>query len=335
MNQRNMAARAGRRVLFVLIAAAALAAGLGAGGPSIASDYPTKPVRLVVPFPPGGPVDTLARMVGQKLSERWSHQVVVENIAGANGIIGSEAVAKSAPDGHTLLLVPVGHAMNASVYSRLPFDTLNDFTAVVNVAAAPFVLVMHPSVPIKTIAELVAYAKANPAKLTYASAGVGSANHLAGALFQSLAGVNIVHVPYKGSAPATNDLLGGHVSMIFNNMVNSIPYLERGQLRGVAVTSPRRSPALPDLPTVAESGIAGFEVTGWYGIFGPARMPAEIVRKINAEVNQVINAADVRERMRTQGVDPAGGSAESFGAFVKAEIEKWRAVVKASGARAD
>lgn len=318
-----------RRVLALTVGMCAAAAG------ARAAEYPSRAIKIVVPFPPGGPVDAMARIVGLKLAERWREQVVVENMAGANGIIGTEVVAKAPADGYTLLLVPVGHAMNASVYSKLPYDTIHDFTAIANVASAPFVLVVHPSVPAKSIAELIAYAKANPGKLSYGSAGVGSANHLAGAMFQNLARVDIVHVAYKGSTPATNDLLGGHVSMIFNNMVNSVPFIERGQLRALAVTGTERSPAVPDLPTIAESGLSGFDVTGWYGMFGPAGIPGDIVGKLNLEINRVIALADVRQRLQAQGVAPAGGSADAFAAFVRSEVEKWRAVAKAAGAKAD
>lgn len=304
-------------------------------GGAIASEYPSKPIKIVSPFLAGGPTDTLARIAGQKLSERWGQPVIIENKPGAGGSIGADLVAKSPPDGYTLLLVANSHAINASIYSKLPYNTLADFTPIINVAAGPFVLAVHPSVAANTVQELIALAKANPGKLTYASAGIGTANHLAGELFKTMAGVDIVHVAYKGSPAATNDVLSGSVSMIFNNMISTMPLVTSKRIRALAVTSLERTPAVADLPTVAESGLPGFEVTGWYGILGPSGMPADVVRKLNGELNAIIGMADVQETFRTLGVTSVGGSAESFASFVDVEVRKWAQVVRASGARAD
>ncbi len=300
-----------------------------------ATEFPVKPIRIVSPFSAGGPTDTLARLIGQKLTERWGQPVIVDNKPGAGGNIGAEIVAKSAPDGYTLLIVASSFAVNASVYQKLPFDPVRHFSPIINVASGSFVLMVHPSVPAKSIAELIAFAKASPGKLSYASAGIGTANHLAGELFKTLAGVDILHVPYKGSPAATGDVLSGQVSMIFNNMISSMPYANTGRVRILAVTGPKRAAALPDVPTLAESGLSTFNVTGWYGILGPAGMPNDVVQRLNSEIARAIQLPELQASFRAQGVEQVGGNPESFAAFIRSEIDKWAEVVRAAGIKAE
>lgn len=318
-----------------LVVAGMCLAVVGITNPAAASDFPSRTIKIVSPFSAGGPTDTLARLIGRKLSEKWGQPVIVENRAGAGGSIGADIVAKSPADGYTLLLVANSHAINASIYSKLPYNTLTDFTPIVNVASGPFVLAVHPSVGVSTVQELIEVAKKNPGKLSYASAGVGTANHLAGELFKSMAGINIVHVAYKGSPAATNDVLSGQVSMIFNNMISTMPLISTNRIRALAVTSATRTQAVPDLPTIAESGLPGFEVSGWYGILGPAGIPTDIARKLNEEINTIIQQPDVQNTFRTLGVTSVGGSTDSFSRFVEAEVRKWGKVVTEAGAKAD
>ena len=298
--------------------------------------YPTKPVRLVVPFPPGGTTDILARAVAQKLSETWGQQVIVDNRPGAGGNIGSELVAKSAPDGYTLLMGTVGtHAINPSLYAKMPYDHVKDFTPVILVAGVPNVLVVNPAVPAQTVAELIAYAKANPGKLNFASSGSGTSIHLSGELFKVLTGVQITHVPYKGSSPALTDLVGGQVQMMFDNLPSSLQFIKGNRLRALAVTSTTRAAALPDVPTMVEAGVPGFEASSWFGVLAPAGTPREVVARINAEVAKWLATPDAREKMSAQGAIAAGGTPEDFARHIGAETAKWAKVVKDSGAKVD
>jgi tripartite-type tricarboxylate transporter receptor subunit TctC len=301
-----------------------------------AQTYPTKPIRIVVPFPPGGATDILARDVAQKLSESFGQQVIVDNRPGAGGNIGSELVARSAPDGYTLEMGTVGtHAINASLYSKMPYDHVKDFVPVILVAGVPNVLVVNPAVPANSVAELIAYAKANPGKLNFASSGAGTSIHLSGELFKVMAGVQMTHIPYKGSAPALQDLLGGQVQLMFDNLPPSLPQIKAGKLRALAVTSLTRAPALPDVPTVAEAGLPGFEASSWFGILAPAGTPPAIVAKLNAEIAKWLATPEAKEKLSKQGANAAGGSPEDFARHIAAETTKWAKVVKDSGAKVD
>jgi tripartite-type tricarboxylate transporter receptor subunit TctC len=288
-----------------------------------------------VPFPPGGPADVLGRLFGQKLSEIWGQPVVVENRAGAGGNIGAEAVAKSAPDGYTLLLIANSHAINASLYSSLPYDPVKDFTPISEIASYMLVLVTHPSVPATSVAELVALARSRPGQLKYASAGSGTMTHLAAELFRLATGIDMIHVPYKGAAPATNDLLGGQVNLMFNNPVSSFPHVKAGKLRALAVTGVTRLATAPEVPTIAELGYPGFEASTWYGFLGPAGLPKDIVAKAHGDIVRVLQLRDVQERLAAQGFDSIGTTPEQFGEVLRSDVERWRRVVKAAGLRAD
>ena len=314
--------------LFVAFAALPAAAQGGA--------YPAKPIRLVVPFPAGGTTDILARAVAQKLSETWSQQVIVDNRPGAGGNIGSDLVAKAAPDGYTLLMGTVGtHAINPSLYAKMPYDHVKDFTPVILVAGVPNVLEVNPSLPVHSVQELIAYAKANPGKLNFASSGNGTSIHLSGELFKSMTGVQMVHVPYKGSAPALADLIGGQVQLMFDNLPSSLQFIKAGKLRALAVTSSARSSALPDLPTLAESGLPGFEASSWFGVLAPAHTPPAIVAKLNAAIGAWLATPEAKEKLSAQGAIPAGGPPEAFVKHIADETAKWAKVVKASGAHID
>jgi tripartite-type tricarboxylate transporter receptor subunit TctC len=314
---------------------AAMALGLAADGAQ-AQTYPSKPIRMVVPFTPGGTTDILARTVGQKMGEAWGQLVVVDNRPGAGGNIGSELVAKAPPDGYTLLMGTIStHAINASLYRRLPFDPTRDFAPVSRVGTLPNILIVHPSVPVKSVKELIELARSKPGELNFASSGVGTSLHLSGALFNSMAGVNLVHVPYKGSSPALADLLGGQVKIMFDNLPSALPHVKAGKLKPLAVTGTRRASVLPEVPTVIESGLAGFEVTSWFAVFAPAKTPKDIVTKLNGEIVKILNSADVQEKLTQIGVDAAPTTPEELAAFARAETEKWGKVVKATGASAD
>ncbi len=301
-----------------------------------AQTYPVKPIRIVVPFPPGGATDILARDVAQKLTEAWGQQVIVDNRPGAGGNIGSELVAHSAPDGYTLEMGTVGtHAINASLYAKMPYDHVKDFAPVILVAGVPNVLVVNTAVPANSVAELIAYAKANPGKLNFASSGNGTSIHLSGELFKVMAGVQMTHIPYKGSAPAMQDLLGGQVQLMFDNLPPSLPQIKAGKVRALAVTSLTRAPALPDVPTVAESGLPGFEASSWFGILAPAGTPPAIVAKLNAEIAKWLATPEAKEKLAKQGANAAGGTPEDFAKHIAAETAKWAKVVKDSGAKID
>lgn len=301
-----------------------------------AQSYPNKPVRMVVPFPPGGTTDILARAVGQKLSESWGQLVVIDNRPGAGGNIGTDIVAKSAPDGYTLLMGTVGtHSINASLYGKLPFDPIKDFAPVTLVASVPNVLVVNTTVDAKSVKELIALAKSKPGQLTFASSGNGTSIHLAGELFKTMTGTSMLHIPYKGSAPAITDLLGGQTNMMFDNLPSAMPHVKSGKLRALAVTSVSRSPALPDTPTIAESGIPGYEASSWFGVLAPAGTPKDVIAKIHADIVKALNTPEIKERLSGQGAEPVGNTPEQFAQHIKTETIKWAKVVKDSGAKVD
>ena len=317
-------------VLALLAAAWALAA-----MPALAQRFPDKPLRIVVPFPPGGFNDTLGRIVGQKLSEAWGQPAVVDNRAGGGSTIGTDVVAKAAPDGHTLLVVAFPFAVNASLYPKLPYDTVRDFAPIMLAGETPNLLVVNANAPWRSVADLVAAARANPGKLSYGSAGSGSSNHLSMELFKMMAAVTLVHIPYKGSAPMLTDLLGGQLDGLFDNTPNALPHVRAGKLRALAVTSARRSSLTPEVPTVAEAGLPGYEVGVWFGLVAPGTTPPDIVAKLNAELNRMLTLADVRQRFAAAGVEPVGGTSQQFAEHIGSEMAKWAKVVKASGAKAD
>ena len=304
--------------------------------PAIAqSTYPAKPIRIISIFAPGGGNDVICRLVAQKLSERLKQQVYVENRVGANGIIGTEAAARSAPDGYTITLIPSGHTVNASMYRKLPFDSVRDFTAITLVGTSPLVLAAHPSLPARNVKELIALAKARPGQLTYVSSGIGASGHLAGALFETMTGTSMSHVPYKGMSLAVSDLMGGQVSMTFGTSLSVIPQVRTGRLRALAVTGAQRSSALPDLPTVAEAGVAGYEAGLWYGFVGPANLPLEIVQRLNAEIVAVVALPDTREKLASQGLDTRASTPDEFSRTLVADIARWEKVVQKLGLHAD
>jgi len=299
------------------------------------SAYPAKPVRIISIFAPGGGNDVICRLVAQQLTERLKQQVIVENRVGANGIVGTEAAARSAPDGYTFTLIPSGHTVNASMYKKLPFDSIRDFTPITLAGAGPLVLAVHPSLPAKNVKELIAVAKARPGQLTYVSSGVGASGHLAGALFDSMTGTKMVHVPYKGMSLAVSDLMGGQVSMTFGTSLSVIPHVRTDRLRALATTGAQRSPALPDLPTVAESGLPGYEASLWYGFVGPARMPPEIVQRLNTEIAAILALPDTREKLASQGVDARSTTPEEFARILTADVARWAKVVQKLGLQAE
>jgi tripartite-type tricarboxylate transporter receptor subunit TctC len=303
--------------------------------PAWAQQYPVRPVRLIVPFPPGGGTDTMARVVAPKLSEFLGQQVVAENRGGAGANIGAELAAKSAPDGYTLLLVTITNAIGASLYSKLNYDLVRDFAPITRLATTPHILVVHPSVPVKSVKEFIAFARARPGELTYSSSGSGSAAHLAGELFNSLTGVKSVHVPYKGGGPSMIALVGGEVSLCFATMPSAIGYVRSGRLRGIAVTTERRSPSTPELPTIAEMGVAGYEAGSWYGLSVPAGTSKEIIARLHAETIKVVGLPDVKERLFNAGFEIVTSTPEQFAAFTRNEIQKWGKIVKAAGLKVD
>jgi tripartite-type tricarboxylate transporter receptor subunit TctC len=301
-----------------------------------AAAFPDKPVRFVVGFTPGGPSDILARALGQKLADGWGRQVVIENRPGAGGNLAAEVVARSAPDGHTWLL---GNnsilATNQSLYRSLPYDPVKDFAPVVLVAIQPNILVVNPSLPVSSVAELISYLKKNPGKTNFASTGAGAAAHLSGELFKAMTGVEMVHVPYKGAQPALTDLIAGQVQVMFATSASVVPYVKAGRLRALAVTTAQRSPSLPDLPTVAEAGVPGFESTTWHGVVVPSATPLDVVELINRKINSVLEEKDLKERLLNLGAETAGGTPQEFASYIAREIPKWEKIVKDSGARAE
>lgn len=301
-----------------------------------AQTYPNKPIRFVVPYSAGGTSDIIARIIGQRLSERVGQQVVIDNRPGAGGNLGSDLVAKAMPEGYTILMGNVAtHAINPSLYAKMPYDAVRDFSPVTLVADVPTVLVVPLSVPAKSVQQLITLAKKTPGALNFASAGTGTTQHLAGELFKTMAGINIVHIPYKGGGPAVTDLIGGQVSLMFPNIPLVLPYIKSGRLRALAVASSKRSSVLPDVPTVSESGLSGLEVATWFGVLGPAGVLKEVVMRLHDEIVGIVGSSETKERLTGIGADIVTSSPDEFSAYIKAEIAKWAKVIKASGARAD
>jgi tripartite-type tricarboxylate transporter receptor subunit TctC len=301
-----------------------------------AQSYPNRPIRLIVAYPPGGGADIVARILGQKLSDSVGQQIVVDNRSGAAGIIGTDIAAKSIPDGYTLIMgTNATHGIFVSLYRKLPYDPVKDFAPVSNVVSVTNVVVLHPSVPARSVKELIALAKSKPGQLNYGSGGSGSNAHLAVELFKIMAGVDIVHLPYKGVAPAVTDLLGGQIQMMISNMPPVLPHVKAGKLRALAVTGAERSSATPDLPTVAEAGLPGYESDLWWGVLAPAGTPRSIVSRLNAEIVKILQLKELKDRLSDMGATPVGNSPEEFAATIKADILKWAKVVKQSGAHVD
>ena len=294
-----------------------------------AAAYPTRPIRLVAPFPPGGPVDLLARLVGEKLQARWGQPVLIENKPGAGGNIGIKAVADAAADGYTLLVVPAGNiTINATLMTDLPFNWERDFVAVTKIATAPNILAVHPAVKAATLQELIALARTQPGKLSYGSPGIGSGLHLAGELFRREAGIDILHVPYKGTTQAMNDLMGGQLAMMFGAMPTLLPQVRAGKLRALAVTSAQRAPVAPDLPTLAEAGLKGFDVSSWYGVMAPAATPRELIARLQAEIALIVALPEVKAGLEAQGLYPVASRPDVFAADIRAETARWARVIR-------
>jgi tripartite-type tricarboxylate transporter receptor subunit TctC len=316
-----------KRVVAILLGALSLALAC----PASAQPYPSKTIKIVVPFAVGGIADTFARVIGQKLGDAWGQPVVVENKGGAGGNIGADFVAKSPPDGYTLVMGNIGtHAVNPYLLKNMPFDPLKDFAPIAHVLDAEGLLVVNPGVNAKSVPEVIALAKAEPGKLSYASGGMGTTSHLAGELFKSMAKVDVIHVPYKGNSPAITDLLGGQTQMVFATMPTVLPQVKAGRLRAIAVIGPERTPALPDVPTIAET-LPGFAVSNWIGLFAPAGTPPEIVAKLNAEVQKIMQQPDVQKRLETEGAKFIPTTPQSFAAFQRGEAEKWFKAIKEAG----
>lgn len=315
-----------RRLTIGLAAVAAI----GAAGVAAAQDYPNKPVRLVVPFPPGGVADNLARAYGQELAKAWGQPVVVENRPGAGTTIGADFVAKSPADGYTIYLTNVGHSTSAAVYRKLPYNADKDFTPVSVLADVPSILAATPSLPAKDIKELIALAKSKPGTINFASAGTGTGSHLMGEYLKALAGIDIVHVPYKGTAPAFADLSSGRVSLIFEPIGTMLPHIRAGKLKALGVTTAKRSPVAPEVPAIAEV-LPGFDTSTWYGILAPAGTPPEVVRKIHGELVRITEGSEMKKRLLAQGLQPVGNTPEQFGDILKADVQRWTKLVKEAG----
>ena len=306
----------------------------GSASPAAGQQYPVKPIRIIVPLAPGGPTDLLARIVGQKLTEAWGQQILVDSRAGANGALGSELVAKSTPDGYTLLMGTSGtHGINASLYPKLPYDTINDFAPIARVGIAPYVLVAHPSLPARSAKELIQIARARPGQVTCAFGG--SASQLAAELFKSTAQIDLLIVPYKGNAPAVAAVFSGQVSLVFGGIAQSAPQVKAGRLRALGTTGLRRSPAMPEVPTISDSGLPGFEVSTWYGLLAPAGTPRPIVDRLNSEIVRILKMPDVRERLSAEAFESPADTPDQFAAVIKSEVVKWATVVKQTGAHVE
>ncbi|MBI3068856.1 MAG: tripartite tricarboxylate transporter substrate binding protein [Betaproteobacteria bacterium] len=325
------------RILFLALLGALFgAAGAAAWAQGAAAGYPSKTIRFVLPYPPGGGTDTIARPLAQRLTEALGQQVVVENRGGAGGAIGMEVVARTAPDGYTIVLAVTAQlAVNVSLYKRLPYDPVRDYAPITLLATGPYLLVVHPSLPVKSVKELIALARARPGDLTYASSGNGSGGHLAAALMNSMAGIKMLHVPYKGGGPALVDVLAGQVQILFATYAASRGHIQSGRVRALGVSTAKRPAALPDLPTIAESGLPGYDSGVWYGILAPAGTPREIVAKLNGEMIRALNHPEFRNLLVNGGIDPIGSTPEELGRYIKSEIAKWAKVVKDAGVRID
>ena len=313
--------------------ALAIALLLSAG--AIAQEYPSKPIRLIVPFGAGGGTDIIARGIAQKLFEVWGQQVIADNRPGANGTIGVDLVAKAAPDGYTLAMISSSHTVNVSLYRKPPYDLINDLAPITQLTTQPYVLVIHPSLPAKNVSELISLAKAKPASINYASSGTGGLGHLAGALFAQQTAIRITHIPYKGGTPGMTDLIAGHVQMLFSTILQANPQIRSGRLRALAVTSARRSAALPVVPTMQEAGVANYDVAGWYGMIAPAKTPTTVIAKLQTEISAVLRLPELRERLAADGSEAVGSSAEQLSTHLRAEVARWERLIRESGIRAD
>lgn len=302
---------------------------------AVAQSYPAKPVRMIVPFPPGGGTDVIARVTAQHLSRYWGQPVVVDNKPGASGIIGSDIVAKSVADGYTLLLQSTQHSINLNLYKQLPYDTLRDFAPVAYIAAAPFLMLVHPAVPASNVQELIAYIKTQPGGINYASSGIAGGAHLAGAMLATAAGVQLTHIPYKGGGPALADVIGGQVPLVFDPIPSSIGHVRGGRLKVIAISSAQRSALMPEVPTVAESGVPGFAVSSFFALYAPAATPKDIVNKINADVNRILELPDVKEQFAALGAEPVAMTPDQFALYLRNEIAKFAKAIKDSGAKAE
>ena len=300
-----------------------------------AANYPVKPIRLIVPFAPGGGTDITARAVAQKLTESWGQTVVTDNRPGANGTIGVDITAKAVPDGYTITMISSSHAVNVGLYTKLPYDLLKDLTPITQATSQPYALVIHPGVPARSVKELIAHARAKPGALNYGSSGIGGISHLAGALLGSLTGTSLVHVPYKGGAPATMDAIAGQIQVMFGTLLLTGPHIKAGRLRVLAVTTPQRWPGTPELPTMQEAGVPGFVITQWYGLLAPAKTPQPIVAKLNQEIARILHQPDVKEKLAADGADAVGSTPEQFGAHIRAEVVKYAKIVKEIGLKAE
>ena len=320
-----------------------LQAGLAAAGAAAwprvfaqTDDYPSRPIRLIVPFAPGGGTDIVARILGQKVGEAWKQAVVVDNRAGANGTIGAHLAAKSPPDGYTLTMMTASHSVNVTLQgTKHPYDLLKDFAPISQVTRQPYVLVVNPNLPAKSVKELVALARSQPGKLTYGSSGVGGTSHLAGALLGALADVQLTHIPYRGGEPAMTAVVGGQIDMLFSTLLQSRGLIQAGKLRPLAVTTPGRSAAIAELPTMQEAGVPRYEVVGWYGVLAPAGTPPAIVQKLNREIVRSLRLPDVAEKIAAEGSEPVGNTPEEFGVHIKAEVEKWRDLIQKTGIKTE
>jgi tripartite-type tricarboxylate transporter receptor subunit TctC len=319
------------------VAAAALLTLCAGVTPTVAhaQAFPTQPIKIVVPYPPGGTNDLVARLLAQKLQEQVGQTVIVENKPGVSGNTGADAVAKSPADGHTLILVTTGHSIAPSLYPKLPYNIATDLVPVVELTAGPMLVLTNPNGPLKTMGDLIAAAKAKPGHLNYGSAGNGSTTHLSSELIATTAGVKFNHIPYKGSAPAMTDVMGGNADMVMDLMFSSMPHVQGGKLRAIAITSAKRSPLMPDVPTLGESGLPAMDLAVWNGLMAPAKTPNEVVAKLNTEIRKAMDSAEIKAKLQSQGFNVAAGTPEQFGALLKSEMERWAKVVKASGAKVD
>jgi len=324
-----------RHAKLIMTALLGLLTGSFAGTPALAQQYPTRPIRFIVPFPPGGGNDIVGRIVAQKLADALGQSVVVDNRGGAGGTLGTDIAAKAPADGHTLLINNISLAVNATLFPKLPYDTLKDLAPVTLVGRQPNILVVYPSVPAKSMRELLDLARAKPGQLNYGSGGVGTASHLATELLKLMTKVDMVHIPYKGLGPALTDLMGGRVQLIISTMASALPHLKAGKLRPLAVTTNRRSSFFPEVPTMEEAGVRGYEFSTWYGLLVPAGTPQPITARLNAEMTKILSSDATKEQFRVQGLEATSTSPAEFGSYLRSEVDKWGKVVKASGARPD